>query len=280
MADDFLVTDPVDAAVPASTPAVTFTSGGETLLGVLHLPAGAGPHPVVVLLHGFPGNERNFDLAQALRRAGYAALVFHFRGSWGVRGSWSWRNVLDDAARVVAAVREDALAATYRLDPRRVAVVGHSLGGFTALMTAAANPAVRAVASVAGFDFGIAAAASRADPAVRSAYVESWEGELLPLRGTSAEALVAEMEAAGDGWRLARLAPRLADRPVLLVGTGRDPVTPAEVHHWPLVEAYEAAAVSRLEHRVFPTDHALSDHRVALARTIVDFLDRHLRTLV
>jgi hypothetical protein len=35
-------------------------------------------------LHGFPGNERNFDVAQALRRAGYAALVFHYRGSWGV----------------------------------------------------------------------------------------------------------------------------------------------------------------------------------------------------
>jgi hypothetical protein len=36
--------------------------------------------------------------------------------------------------------------------------------------------------------------------------------------------------------------------------------------------------VERLEHRVFPTDHALSDHRVALARTVVDFLDRRLGT--
>lgn len=278
MADDFLVTDPVDAAVPASTPAVTFTSGGETLLGVLHLPAGAGPHPVVVLLHGFPGNERNFDLAQALRRAGYAALVFHYRGSWGVGGSWSWRNVLDDAARVVAAVREDAISAAYRLDPRRVGVVGHSLGGFAALMTAAADPAVGVVVSVAGFDFGTASAACLADPAARLAYVESWEGELLPLRGTSGEALVTEMDAAGPAWTLGRLAPRLADRPVLLIGTGRDAVTPAEVHHWPLVEAYQAYPVSLLEHRLFPTDHALSDHRVALARTIMDFLDRHLRT--
>jgi pimeloyl-ACP methyl ester carboxylesterase len=278
MVDDFLVTDPL-GAIPASTPAVTFASGGETLLGVLHVPAGAGPHPIVVFLHGFPGTERNFDLAQALRRAGYAALVFHYRGSWGVGGSWSWRNVLDDAARVVAAVREDAVSAAYRLDPRRVAVVGHSLGGFAALMSAAADPAVGAVVSVAGFDFGKASAATRADPATRSGYVESWDGELLPLRGTSGEALVAEMEAAGPAWSLARLAPRLADRPVLLVGTGRDAATPAEVHHWPLVEAFQAHPVSRLEHRVFPTDHALSDHRVALARTIADFLDRHLRTL-
>ena len=41
MANDFLATDPVSTATPASTPAVTFASGGEALLGVLHLPAGS-----------------------------------------------------------------------------------------------------------------------------------------------------------------------------------------------------------------------------------------------
>jgi pimeloyl-ACP methyl ester carboxylesterase len=233
----------------------------------------------VVLLHGFPGLERNFDLAHALRRAGYAAVVFHYRGSWGVGGAWSWRHVLDDAVQVVAAVREDeALGATYLLDLGRLAVVGHSLGGFAALMTAAEDPMIRAVVSVAGFDFGAAATASRVDPAVRSAYVESFDRELLPLRGTSGEALVAEMEASGEAWSLARLAPRLASRPVLLIGTSRDAVTPAETHHLPVVDAYQAYPVPRLEHRVFPTDHLLSDHRVALARTVVDFLDRQLGT--
>ncbi|MEV0407019.1 hypothetical protein [Actinoallomurus sp. NPDC050550] len=124
---DPLVTDPAPEVAPAaSTPAVTFDSAGAALLGVLHLPAGPGPHPVVVLLHGFPGNERNFDLAQALRRAGYASLVFHYRGSWGVGGSWSWGHVLEDAARVVSAVREPEFAAAHRLDTTRTAVVGHS----------------------------------------------------------------------------------------------------------------------------------------------------------
>ncbi|MEV4760038.1 alpha/beta fold hydrolase [Micromonospora sp. NPDC049559] len=277
MTIDFLATDPPTEAVPpASTPAVTFTSAGATLLGVLHVPAGPGPHPVVVLLHGFPGNERNFDLAQALRRAGYASLVFHYRGSWGVAGSWSWGNVLADARTVVAAVREPDFAQAHRLDPGRLGVVGHSTGGFAALMTAAVDPAVRAVASVTAFDFGTAAGLSRADPAVRAAYVAAFDEELLPLRDTSGEALVTEMEAAGDAWRLAGLASRLVDRPVLLVGAGRDPVTPAEVHHRPLVEAYRAAGLHRLEERELPTDHALSDHRIALAVAVRDFLDRWL----
>jgi hypothetical protein len=92
----------------------------------------------------------------------------------------------------VDAVRGDATAGAHRLDPFRVAVVGHSLGGFAALMTAAADPRVGAVASIAGFDFGAAAAACQ-DPAVRAGYVEAFDDDLLPLRDTSGEALVREI---------------------------------------------------------------------------------------
>ncbi|WP_260478343.1 hypothetical protein [Nonomuraea sp. WAC 01424] len=63
---------------------------------------------------------------------------------------------------------------------------------------------------------------------------------------------------------------------MLLIGTGRDVVTPHKIHHDPLVAAYRAEPVERLEHHLFPTDHALSDHRVALARTIIAFLERAL----
>ncbi|WP_326822668.1 alpha/beta hydrolase family protein [Streptosporangium sp. NBC_01756] len=275
MTDPLAADPPSDREFPAATPALTFDSGGATLRGVLHVPAGRGPHPVVVLLHGFPGNERNFDLAQVLRRAGYASLVFHYRGSWGVGGSWSWSHVLEDTAAVVAGMRDRELAAAHRFDPRRLMVVGHSLGGFAALMTAAADPSIAAVASVAGFDFGAVTALCRDDPGLRAGYVEAFEGELGPLRGTSGEALVDEMEAAGETWGLTRLAPLLADRPVLLVGTSLDAVTPYDVHHEPVVRAYQAEPVKELEHHVFATDHSLSDHRVMLARTVLSFLEQH-----
>ncbi|WP_245774935.1 alpha/beta hydrolase family protein [Nonomuraea wenchangensis] len=142
---DPLITDPLDLPGPrAATVPLTIGSAGTPLPGVLHVPAGPGPHPVLILLHGFPGNERNFDLAHAARRAGYASLVFHYRGSWGAGGSWSWAHVLEDAAAAVTATRDPATVAAWRLDPDRLAVVGHSAGGFAALMTAAALPSVAA----------------------------------------------------------------------------------------------------------------------------------------
>ena len=65
-------------------------SGGVEINGVAYLAAGAGPHPTVVLLHGLPGNEKNLDLAQAMRRAGWNVITFNYRGSWGSPGTFSF----------------------------------------------------------------------------------------------------------------------------------------------------------------------------------------------
>jgi pimeloyl-ACP methyl ester carboxylesterase len=46
-----------------------------------YVASGTGPRPAVVLLHGFPGNERNLDLAQDMRRAGWDVLYLNYRGS-------------------------------------------------------------------------------------------------------------------------------------------------------------------------------------------------------
>ena len=65
-----IYTDPApDKAHPAAMEVVHIPSGGVEINGVVYVAAGAGPHPTVVLCHGLPGNEKNLDLAQAMRRA-------------------------------------------------------------------------------------------------------------------------------------------------------------------------------------------------------------------
>lgn len=83
---------PSKGLIPLQVP-----SAGVLLLGVLFPATGPGPHPTVVMLHGFPGTENNFDLAHALRRSGRNVLTFHYRGAWGSPGRFTFSNALEDA---------------------------------------------------------------------------------------------------------------------------------------------------------------------------------------
>jgi hypothetical protein len=75
-----------DKDFPAAMEAPDIVSHNTRLNAVFYLASGAGPHPVALLLHGFPGNEQNMDLAYAIRRSGWNVLVPHYRGSWGSDG--------------------------------------------------------------------------------------------------------------------------------------------------------------------------------------------------
>ncbi|MCB1685750.1 MAG: hypothetical protein KDI31_14745, partial [Pseudomonadales bacterium] len=85
-----------DREAPPGLIAPQIFSQGAQMNALLYTANGPGPHPTVLLLHGFPGNEKNLDLAQALRRAGFNVLFFHYRGAWGSDGDYSLPGVLDD----------------------------------------------------------------------------------------------------------------------------------------------------------------------------------------
>lgn len=72
-----ITTDPPpDKANPAAMQSFQLPSHGALLNAFVYIASGAGPHPTVILLHGFPGNEKNLDLAQSIRRAGWNVLYF------------------------------------------------------------------------------------------------------------------------------------------------------------------------------------------------------------
>lgn len=71
-------------------------------------------------LHGIPGWERNFDLAQALRRAGFHVLVFHYSGSWGNDGTYSLAHILEDSGPWLTGTSGEALWQEARADSARL----------------------------------------------------------------------------------------------------------------------------------------------------------------
>jgi pimeloyl-ACP methyl ester carboxylesterase len=261
---------PGDSAHPMALEELHFTSAGARLNGLLYAAAGAGPHPTVVLLHGYPGNERNLDVAQALRRAGANVLFFHYRGAWGSGGEFSFAHAQEDVAAALAFLRDTATARRYRVDPRRLALVGHSMGGWLALRGAAADRGVKCVAALEFWDAGRDGVQMRGDSAARAeflAYTADVTAPGAPLRAAGgAQALVGSLLARGDEWALAGAAPSLTDRPVLLLDNAANP------WHAPMVEALGRAGAARVSSAVWRTDHSFSDRRVGLARAVVDWM--------
>lgn len=103
---------------------------GEWQFGDLRLPAGSGPHPVVVVLHGGYYRARYCldymgHVCAALTAAGAATWNVEYRRLGNPGGGWS--GTLLDVAQAADHLR--ALAEQYPLDLTRVVAIGHSAGG-------------------------------------------------------------------------------------------------------------------------------------------------------
>ncbi len=269
---DPITEDPVpDREYPASLLPVTFKSGGEQLLGVIFQAQGEGPHPAIVLLHGFPGFEWNLDLAHIFRRAGWSVLVFHYRGAWGSPGTFSFTHVLQDVDSALFFMRSENACKLYCVNPQEIVLIGHSMGGFAALMTAAKDPSIYATASIAGVNMG---QFSRTIETLKNREITltALEQSILPLQGTSPEKLVCELSLNAESWDLLNYTKELSRHPLLLIGANRDETAPIDLHYWPLVRALGAEHAD-FTHAVLDADHMFSEKRIALARTLLSWLE-------
>lgn len=277
---DPATTDPTaDLAHPPRMTSLKIPSGEVKLNTLLYLAGGAGNHPVVVMFHGYPGNEKNLDLAQAIRRAGFHVLWFNYRGSWGTGGVFSLANALEDARSVLAFVRSREAGEKYRFDANKVAVVGHSFGGWLAFMLGAEDRQIGAVVGLAAWNPVVDVAATEADAkkrAMKISDLDEFAADSGPLRGNSPEGIYHEISAHRLDYDYFRKAEALRDRPLLVIAATRDEDQPLPAYHDPLVAALRAAKAPRVEVLLYEDDHPFSAHRIALARKVTQWLSATL----
>jgi dienelactone hydrolase len=134
----------------AAAETVSFLGDGVTLKGVLYSPAGRGPFPAVVALHGCGGlygrdgamSPRHADWAEHLTREGFVVL---FPDSFGSRGAGAQCQTEDRVTRPSRERVADALAAKAYLQSRRevkpeaISLLGWSNGGSTVLYAVQAS---------------------------------------------------------------------------------------------------------------------------------------------
>ena len=122
---------------------ITLKHGDLELAATLHYPKGdlrqTGKSPVVIICHGFVGSRIGVDrlfvkTARALADAGYYALRFDYGGcgeSTGDYGALGFGSMIDQTRTAL-----DYMLDMDCVDPLRVTLLGHSLGGAVALHTA------------------------------------------------------------------------------------------------------------------------------------------------
>jgi microsomal dipeptidase-like Zn-dependent dipeptidase/pimeloyl-ACP methyl ester carboxylesterase len=267
---DPVVTDPVpDAQHPTANKQLLVPSHGVGMNALFLLASSAGPKPTLVLLHGLPGNERNLDLAQAVRRAGWNVLTFTYRGAWGSPGKFSMANAIEDASAAVAFLHQPEVAAKYHVDTRRIVLGGHSMGGLAAAEHAATHDDIAALLLIDPWNPVVDAIPVRADPGKHAELVAGIDDLGNSLAGADAESLAREVEHSPAKWDLPALAPKLATRRVMLVWADRG----LAEQNATFARALEKAGAKQLTATHMPTDHAFSDHRIALSRAVVAWLD-------
>ena len=256
-----IFTDPAhDAKHPARMEVLHVPSGDVALNGVAYIAAGPGPHPTLVIMHGLPGNEKNLDLAQAVRRAGWNAVTFNYRGSWGSPGRFSFAGNLEDGAAVLAYLRDPAEARKLGIDPGRIALAGHSMGGWVAAMTAERDLKLMGTALISAANMG----------GLRLGHARGAEfmADNMESLATTAQAMADEVEQRQPQFDWMSQAAGLARRPLLVLSSndGLAPGTDA------LATAVRAIAGSRVTALHVATDHGWSDRRIRLETGVIRWL--------
>jgi len=259
-----ITTDPVpDKEFPITMEAPDILSHGARMNAVFYLASGAGPHPTVLLLHGFPGNEKNMDLVYVLQRAGWNVLFPHYRGTWGSDGTFSFTNAIEDSRVAVDFLCEPANAKRYRADLMRIVAIGHSMGGFMAMYEAAHDPRVSAVAMISAWNIGPTVLR-----AADNGRIDSYKNSSPRLAGTTPEGLMAEVKANAANWNYVDYAELLKSKPVLVLeSSDRN-----RADNQAMAEALRKAGNTRVTEKHFETDHSFFDHRIALQVAILDWL--------
>jgi pimeloyl-ACP methyl ester carboxylesterase len=231
------------------------------LAGIIYKANGLQKHPTLILLHGYPGNERNLDLAQVVRGRGWNVIYFNYRGAWGSEGKFSFTNCVEDVVNVVSFCKkyQDSL----KIDATNIVLFGHSMGGWICLKALQRLPGVKKGFALSAWNIG--GDFKDANSEEEMLKIANEGGKYFVLN-TSLKDLFTPVIENKMYYNLANDGKALADKQIIML----------DEHHGNAIVAYaiKGANHSYFDYEVWQTDHPFTNKRVSLMNKLLEFLDR------
>jgi alpha-beta hydrolase superfamily lysophospholipase len=280
---------------------VTFKSDGLNLSGIVHTPPDlrAGERRAVFLvLHGFGGNKEGHGqivIAEQLAKWGYVTMRFDYRGCGESEGERGRILCLDQVADTSNAVTY--MASRPEVDPKRIALVGSSFGAAVAVYTGGADTRVAAVISSGGWGDGerkfrrqhptpegwtrftnmLEEGRRHRERTGKSLMVPRFDIVPIPerLRGNMSQGSIMEFPAETAqsmyDFRADEMVGKISPRPLLLLHSANDTVTPTEES----IELFRRAKQPAELHLLSEVDHFMfGEENARVAHIVSDWLAR------
>ncbi|MFQ3247950.1 MAG: dienelactone hydrolase [Arenicella sp.] len=262
------------STTPASIAELTIDANGSRMPGLIYQAAGQGPHPTAIMLHGYPGNEKNLDLAQALRKADWNAVFFNYRGAWGAEGEFSFIGAEQDVQTAINYLQHADNSARLRVNPSQISLVGHSMGGHMAIAGILDNPSILCAVAHDGANMGARGKGLFNDKQSIKLWSD-YSDTLFMLKGWSGKKAIAEISQHGSELDLDGRVASINQRPVHLIAADTD-VIPIDQHIKPLYEALRNYS-DKISYQLIDDDHSFSNSRDKLIDSTLRFLNKSCR---
>lgn len=239
-------------------------SGNSQIAGLIYSANGLQKHPTLLLLHGYPGNERNLDIAQIVRSHGWNVIYFNYRGSWGSQGKFSFKNSVEDVVNVVAFCNkyQDSL----KIDTSNIVLFGHSMGGWVVLKALQELPTIKKGFALSTWNIGdYYKNVSTEKEMLRLANDPNGVGKYFVLN-TSLKDLYTPVLQDQTYFNLLNDAKSLADKKIIMIDEHEK--------NSQLAAKMKESNKSYFEYSVWQTDHVLTNKRISLINKIITFLER------
>ena len=253
-----------DKHSPAGMTELFIPSGNALLAGFIYKANGAQRHPTLLLLHGYPGNERNLDLAQVVRARGWNVIYFDYRGSWASQGQFAFKNCVEDVVNVVTFCKkyQDSL----QIDTSNMVLFGHSMGGWICLKALQQLPGIKKGFALSTWDIYSDYKNGLAEKAVNSMANNSTGGGGYFVLNSSLREIFSPVIKDPAYFNLANDGKALSKKQIIMLD--EHPLNKQ------LADTLKSSHEAYFDYEVWPTDHPFTNKRVALIKKVLEFLAR------